>query len=104
MFIQLQGLTSLYSIFVEELIKYFLEIKMISVKHAICHAIARNQKQPLLAHTDIHHKHSYCKLCNTKKSTEPLPYVCILCMYFSRYSYFFCSFALERRLAPLGAC
>jgi hypothetical protein len=40
MLIQLLGLTSLCSIYVEELTKYFLEIKMISVEHAIYHAIA----------------------------------------------------------------
>ena len=37
---QLLGLISLYSIYIEELTKDFLEIKMISIEHAIYHAIA----------------------------------------------------------------
>ena len=40
MLFQLLGLISLYSIYIEELTKDFLEIKMISIEHAIYHAIA----------------------------------------------------------------
>jgi hypothetical protein len=44
MLIQLLGLSSLCGIYVEELTKYFLEIKMTSVEHAIYHAIAKHKR------------------------------------------------------------
>jgi hypothetical protein len=40
MIIQLLGLISQYSIYIEELARDFLEIKMISIEHAIYHAVS----------------------------------------------------------------